>query len=693
MTRPSSSFVARSLVLVPLVPLLAACSKPPAPPPPPPPVVEAPPPPLAKIEPPDLSPVPAPSTLFLRASWKNPAASLKTLEAVVGRPLEPFVQEAIGDAEVAELLAFDAPAHAVILADPLARPDGGRDLPEGMSSVFSLPLKDFARARSYAERHANVEPVRSGVVRVRRGGGERPACTLAISAGAAPARLVCGDTDAVVDGVLPWLTRTAPNETTQTSDLEVVASGPVLWAALQPHLGEITRELSGRRRRGGPANPRWAEESFALVQDTKQVDMRISLDKKDVRWSFGFEIAGKKSAFTQLLLSGKPSGMPAELERSSADATFLGFSSGLDAGLARKLLGELIQTIADDTSKDRLRDTLQKETWISARAPFFAPFAFVRGEAVAEPIKASEHSAERRLREERAAVGWEIAIVDEAPADFIKYAADSVKLLETAQKQNRKGAPPLPFKLGAAPAGFPAGSKAIVFTSKHYDYSPQGKALPDKKQNITLVLAPHGKKTIMALAVDTKDLAQKVKAMTSGTGPAPGTEARNAQLADDFKGASVGFAVLPSNIARTASAVLATSSPLRGTPHGGVTPVPFVLRLEKDGTRLVAEMHLHEKSVVDAGAVARFGLDMFAMVMRRSPTRGDGLFVPLGRARARRLRARASRTTARDRRRGRPAPRPPARAGRSASAERRSSRPSCRPSRRRDRGSRSCRSP
>lgn len=622
MNRPSSSSVARSLLLVPLL-LPTACSKPPAPPPPPPPVVETPPPPLPKIEAPDLSPVAAPSTLFLRASWKSPAASLKTLEAVVGRPLEPFVQEAIGDAEVAELLSFEAPAHAVILADPVARPSGNRDLPDGMSAVFSLPLKDFARARSYAERHANVEPVRSGVVRVRRGGGDRPACSLAISAGAAPARLVCGDTDAAVDSVLPWLTRTAPNDATQQADLEVVASGPVLWAALQPHLGEITRELSGRRRRGGIGNPRWSEETFALVQDTKQVDMHITLDKKDIRWSFGFEIAGKKSAFTQLALSGKPTGMPPELERSAAEATFMGFSSGLDAGLARKMLGDLIETIADDTSKDRLREMLQKETWISAKAPFFAPFAFVRGEAVAEPRKPEERSADRRLREERAAVGWEIAIVDEAPADFIKYATDSVKLMETAQKASRKNAPPLPWRLGAAPAGFPAGSKALVFTSKHYDYSPQGKAMPDKKQNITLVLSPFGKKTIMAVAVDTKDLAQRVKAMTTGTGPVAGTEARNAQLAEDFKGASAGFAVLPANIGKAASAVMATSSPLRGTPHGGVTPVPFALRLEKGGTRLVAEMHLHEKSVTDAGAMARFGLDMFAMVMRRSPSQMD----------------------------------------------------------------------
>lgn len=633
MNRLSSSVVSLCSSSLVLVPFVVGCSKPPAPPPPPPAAVEVAPPPLAKIEPPDLSPVAAPATLFVRASWKNPAASLKTLEGIIGRPLDPFVQEAIGDAEVAELLAFDAPAHAVLLADPLAKPSGNHDLPDGMSGVFSLPLKDYARARSYAERHANVEPVRNGVVRVRRGSGERPMCSLAVSAGAAPARLVCGDTDAIVDSVLPWLTRTAAIDTTQQSDLEIVASGPVLWNALQPHLGEITRELSGRRH--NPANQRWADETFALVQDTKQVDMRITLDKKDIRWSYGFEIAGKKSSFTQLLLSGKPTGMPAELARVPADATFLGFSSGLDAALARKLFGELLHTIADESRKDPVRNTIEKETWIATRAPFFAPFAFVRGEAVPEPIKSSEYSANRRLREERAAVGWEIAIVEEAPTDFIKYVVDSVAVMEKLQKSERKNAPPLPFKVGAAPAGFPTGSKAVVFTSKHYDYSPQGKNLPDKKQLITLVLSPHGKKTIMALGVDTKALALRVKEMTSGTGPVPGTEERNAQLADDFKGASMGFAVLPANISKTASAVLATSSPLRGTPNGGVTPVPFVVRLEKDGTRLVAEMHMHEKSVTDAGAMARFGLDMLAMVMRKSPSRSDGMFVPLRRGRTR----------------------------------------------------------
>jgi hypothetical protein len=64
---------------------------------------------------------------------------------------------------------------------------------------------------------------------------------------------------------------------------------------------------------------------------------------------------------------------------------------------------------------------------------------------------------------------------------------------------------------------------------------------------------------------------------------------------------------------------MGTTNPLRGVPNGGKTPVSMVIRPTKGGAELTAEIRVHEPSMADAGAAARFGLDILSMsgVMRR----------------------------------------------------------------------------
>ena len=611
---------------------LAGCAAAPKPAPPmmiPPPAVPE----IAKVPAPDMSPVPAPAHLFVRATWKSPAESLKTLEAIVGRPLEPFVQDAIGDAEVAELLAREAPGHAVVPVDPNASATQDRDRPPGLGGAFSLPLRDFARARAYAELHASVEAVRPGVVRIRRGAGEKPACTLAVAAGVAPARLVCGDSDNDVDALLPWLTRTAPLETGQTSDLVITASGPVLWAAVERHLPEILDGMN-RSRRIEAAQQRWLEDGVQLLREAKGMDLTLSIDPKEVRLAFGFDVSGSKSRFTSFAFSGKPTGLPPELSRVPPGATIVGFSSGMDAALGRAFLREIIELENGREYRPMPPAGRDKRIALADRAPFFAPFFYVRGEVEPTPARRNESHGEKLLREERSAVGWSLALVDAPPAEMLSFVSDLVAEGQRSSRAPKGKSPPPAFRMAPAPASFPAGSKAVVFESDHYDYSPQtGKSLPAKKQNVVLVLSPAGTagtgaRTLVSLGVDTKELARRAKAFLDPATRERESEERDAILKADFTGASAGFALVPSSISRAVSSVLGTSSPLRGTPHRGETPVPFVLRREKDGGRLVAEVRLHDKSVVDAGAMARFGLDMLGMVMRRDGSGGGGILVP-----------------------------------------------------------------
>jgi hypothetical protein len=133
----------------------------------------------------------------------------------------------------------------------------------------------------------------------------------------------------------------------------------------------------------------------------------------------------------------------------------------------------------------------------------------------------------------------------------------------------------------------------------------------------------------LALGVDTKTLASKARAFLDESTKVEGATERNARLTADFQGASAGFVLFPAAVGKAIAAAASTSSPLRGTPNGGATPLPFVLRQEKDGARIVAELHVHEKSVTDGGALARFGLDLFQMAARSGSRRGELEAIPM----------------------------------------------------------------
>jgi hypothetical protein len=616
---------------------LAACgSPPPAKEPIVVPSASAAPAPVAKAPPPDLSPVAAPTNVLLRGVWRSPAATQRALETIVGRSLESFVQDKIGDPEVAELLDRASPVHVAVLttAGPDRPSSGGRFSrraidQDNLAAAFSLPLRDFASARSFAERNATIEPVGPGVVRIRRTehGDEDLACALSIAAGAAPARLVCAEGAEALTAVLPWMTRTLPTEVSGTGDEDwsFVGSGPVLQAFVEPRLDEaLPRPDSGDV---SAATTRLRDTLRLFLKDAKQAEFRAKIDPRDTHMSLALEVSGKSSPLTRLMFSGSPTGAPPELRRAPEAVTNIGFSGGLDAEIGRKLMMDLLlHDVARHASHGHgqpygAQATMEK---LIERFPAFAPFWFVRGVAPRETVPRDEKWMARRLREERALVGWVGFGVSMPPSELFGYFSDVLKSANPQHKSSSGKSTAL-GRTGAPPAGFPAGSKAIYLTSEHTDWSAgqrPGKVVPVLNQTITVVFSPLGSagdKTLVVLGVDKNDLAAHAKELLQDGTPDEAQRARAAQIEADFQGSVGAMAVIPSVIGDAIASSMRTTNPLRGVPNGGKTPVSMVIRPTKGGAELTAEIRVHEPSMADAGAAARFGLDILSMsgVMRR----------------------------------------------------------------------------
>jgi hypothetical protein len=592
--------------------------------------------PVAKAPGPDLSPVATPPNVLLRGTWRSPAQTQKAMETILGRSLEAFVQDKIGDPEVAELLDRTSPVHVALLTntptDGAAGPrTSGRRLfdHDEIAGAFSLPLRDFASARAFAERHATLEPMGPGIVQVRRTeiGDDDVRCALSVAVGSAPARLVCAERSLRLDAVVPWMTRNLPNEAPADEDWTFVGSGPVLRALVGGKgLDDALSSSPSAELSSGTAHLRDTLRLF--LDDAKQVEFRAKLDPHDTRMSFALEVAGKSSPLTKLLFSGQPTGAPPELRRAPAEVTNVGFSGGADAEIGRKLLTDLLvhdfarhashthaQPYGDQAAMQRLID----------RFPAFAPFWFVRGVAPRESVPRNEKWLARRVREERALLGWVGIGVAMPQADLYGYFADMLKVAN-GQAAKSSGSTRKPVgRTGAPPRGFPAGSKAIYLTSDHTDWTAgqrAGQALPVLNQTISVVfspMAPGSDKTLVVIGVDTKDLAAHTKELLQDGTPDEALRTRAGQIEADFQGAVAGMSVIPSVIGDAVAASMGTTNPLRGVPNGGKTPVSMAIRPTKGGAELTAEIRLHEPSMADAGAAARFGLDILSMsgVMRR----------------------------------------------------------------------------
>jgi len=174
---------------------------------------------------PELGAVPAPDGLVLVARVRNPSATFAAITRMAELPgmTLPMVLRMAGGGERADLLGLEQSFDLAMTLDP----DSTSEDPKFLAAV-SMPLRELERTRTRLAPEAS--PLAPGVYRglldpLDDGKGKKPpkdsVCDLAASAGEAPARLVCSESERELDVLRAWMTRTLPRTQPAASDLHV----------------------------------------------------------------------------------------------------------------------------------------------------------------------------------------------------------------------------------------------------------------------------------------------------------------------------------------------------------------------------------------------------------------------------------------------------------------------------------------
>lgn len=174
---------------------------------------------------PELGAVPDPDGLVLIARVRNPSATFASATQIAGLAgmTLPMLLRMAGGGERADLLGLDQSFDLAMTLDPASTSEDPKFL-----AAVSMPLRELERTRTRLAPDAS--PIAPGVYRglldpLDDGKGKKPGkdsvCDLAASAGEAPARLVCSESERELDVLRAWMTRTLPRTPPAPSDLHV----------------------------------------------------------------------------------------------------------------------------------------------------------------------------------------------------------------------------------------------------------------------------------------------------------------------------------------------------------------------------------------------------------------------------------------------------------------------------------------
>ncbi len=327
--------------------LLVGCGKPEAKAPPSQPVVAAP----QLEEPPDLSPVKRPAEVVVVGRIARPRLFAETLSRWSSLPLR--IEDMIpADARpLSRAVLWEAPMDVLVSLDAF----GEGKVPPPLV-VGSVGLKSLTEALSAAE--ALQMPTRKlgpGIYRV--GDFAEASCAIAVSVGAAPARLVCGRTSKDVDVLLPYATRGLPNEPQAGADFELALDAKPLQAhygqditALRLLAGVAVRSValdSARFDRAlSDAVYGVVDETINLFSDLDQLRLEARLDasRNVLTAAAELRLKGESSWTAGTIAASQPMPIPANLPRLPPGATFACYNPPLPAeryAAIGRIIGEL----------------------------------------------------------------------------------------------------------------------------------------------------------------------------------------------------------------------------------------------------------------------------------------------------------------------------------------------------------------
>jgi hypothetical protein len=572
-------------------------------PPPPPAALAATP---AKAEaspPPDTSPVARPEGLVLFACLTKPEATLKVVGHWTGIPMpgSEVVGELMTGASIGNVVDLTLPIDvAVAMAgDPRA--------PRPLIAVSAaVPSLEDAKA-ALSERYKLV-PIANGGLRIEgpkdEDEGEQHPCDLVPAAGGAT-RLVCGDGQAALEALEPWLARSAPRQSF-SEDLHIEARlSPMRQTvrAMLPAVAQIALDARGAPPALGEAIDAAVGDLADLTNDLDQVTMNVNLSDPGANASVTATFGGATSLLARLAMqAGAAEAPPAAFWRLPVNADVAYFTRGADAK-AIAHARQLLQGVFDAALEKRGMSDADRKAIVDPVMRYLdlytGPIVYAKGLDLAAVDKAQAAAAAAkeadRAKAERGVVqslaGWSVVGTGEAPANVVKLAKDfAAAMARPGVAKWAKGAhlarPPTakvaPYKTKDLP-----GDVTRVEITFHEEQAAAGPRV------VNMLIVPDGARSWLVLAPALDLAVAKAKALLPNA-PDDATLGKRAEL-DALHGAratSGGFV--------TARGLL-TPSPFRyilgeaktphGAPFGGLggtpgreaTPVTFFTTSEPSG--------------------------------------------------------------------------------------------------------------
>jgi hypothetical protein len=434
-----------------------------------------------------LTPAPEPADVVGIFRWKNPLATLTTAGASVpaafaetaGREAAKALFEESLSADVdtnklAALVALDAPIDGMITLNPNVKK-------RNVLAAFSIGLTSLEAAK---------QTVRDGLVEtmpsVWRVSKNTP-CVIAASAGAAPARLVCGSHERDLPELVPYMTRTLPTAAPPAADFH----GELRVAPVDARYGDMLRQLLSQApilarselSIGEPLFDRaiteaasgLSEELRHVTGDLDKLVIDVTAAADGVSAKGAISLRKQQSWFANALVgrADRAGAPPPIFWRVPKDADYAVYSRGADPS-DYVAIERVFQTLAEGALMKAQVGSAADRKAIAAllKPPFSKDAASVTagGRSLQPTRPRNKPVTEQQAIEAilRSSLGWTLIGVEERPSAVAKYITDAVTVynrpgvttsLKKAVGSDAKGLPTV--KTTAAPASLGAGAVAV----------------------------------------------------------------------------------------------------------------------------------------------------------------------------------------------------------------------------------------
>jgi hypothetical protein len=587
--------------------------------------------PVARVEPAapvDVSAVPEPQGLVAVARVSNPKA---VLDAVSGWMHMPSFESAM----VSELVFRESVGPVIDISKPIdaavVLTGSGKKMKPGYAISAAVVSMDDAQKQLGGRFKLNKGP--NGIVKIDgmgppkddAGGDDSIECVLAPSAGAASARVVCGDATGL-SSLTPYLTRTYTREQVPND-----FHGEFRVGATKGEMGMVTAELgrlSHRASRGGPESVRRLTEALFgefgdILADMDKVVIDARIKPQGVGLDFTTVMTGNASLMSQWVASAasRSQPAPAAFMHLPEDTDVAFFGTGIDGNLLDRP-ASLVSTALTDALKEAKMAEADRKGIVDAVSRTLglatSPAIFAHGMDLPSLEKASTGNADKDVMIP-ALAGWWFVGVDKPSNKVVPLMRDWVSLYNrpslVALRKDKSSSKKDNFKIAITPApkGSPKDTVHIEFSAIQDSPStppsvPGGrtpKAPAAKVITFHALLVADGARTNVLFGFDNDVLVKRAQVSLSSapdTGTLKGRAGLDALASSKLVGG--GFLTLRPFAALSAVDRGDPAGMVKGLSNKGLSPILFTSTATQTGgkgsqTTLTIQMN---RDVIDDSA-------------------------------------------------------------------------------------------